>query len=88
MFVKLSGRPCLVVGARPPGEAKIEGLLASGAAVRVLAPQATPAVEDWARSGRIVWDARTFEFVDLEGMFLVVVATSSVEVNDSVFREA
>jgi precorrin-2 dehydrogenase/sirohydrochlorin ferrochelatase len=88
MFVKWSGRPCLVVGAGPLGEAKIEGLLASGAAVRVLAPQATPAVEDWARSGRIVWDARTFEPADLEGTFLVVAATSSVEVNDSVFREA
>jgi len=88
MFVKLSGRLCLVVGAGPVGEAKIEGLLASGAAVRVLAPQATPAVEDWARAGRIVWDARTFEPADLEGTFLVVAATSSVEVNDSVFREA
>jgi precorrin-2 dehydrogenase/sirohydrochlorin ferrochelatase len=88
MFVKLSGRLCLVVGAGPVGEAKIEGLLASGAAVRVLAPQATPAVEYWARSGRIVWDARTFEPADLEGTFLVVAATSSVEVNDSVFREA
>jgi precorrin-2 dehydrogenase/sirohydrochlorin ferrochelatase len=88
MFVKLSGRLCLVVGAGPVGEAKIEGLLASGATVRVVAPRATPAVEEWARWGRIVWDARAFQPADLEGTFLVVAATSSVEVNDSVFSKA
>ena len=41
MFVKLDGRQCLVVGAGPVGESKIESLLATGAAVRVVAPVAT-----------------------------------------------
>ena len=39
MFLKLEGRLCLVVGAGSVGEAKIESLLATEAAVRVVAPK-------------------------------------------------
>ena len=52
MFVKLEGRLILMVGAGPVGEGKIESLLASGATVRVIAPQATPRVREWAREKR------------------------------------
>ena len=53
MFLKLEGRRCLVVGAGTVAEAKIESLLATEAAVRVVAPHATPKVREWARQGRI-----------------------------------
>jgi precorrin-2 dehydrogenase/sirohydrochlorin ferrochelatase len=88
MFLKLARRPCLVVGAGAVGEAKIRSLLAAGARVRVVAPRATPAIARWARSGKIVWEAREFVPADLERMFLVIVATSSAELNAWVFREA
>ena len=88
VFLKLTDRPCLVVGAGRVGEPKIESLLAAGAAVKVVAPEATGAVAQWARAGKIDWQARRFEPSDLEGVFLVVVATSSRELNDSVYREA
>ena len=88
MFLKLSGRACLVVGAGSMGEAKIRTLLPTGARVRVIAPHATPAVVKWVESGSIAWEARGFTPADLEGVFLVIAATSSVEVNDIVFREA
>ena len=39
MFLKLEGRPFLVVGAGTVAEGKINGLLLSGAAVRVVAPR-------------------------------------------------
>ena len=45
MFVKLEGRRVLVVGAGSVGEAKIESLLATGAAVRVVAPKVAPRVQ-------------------------------------------
>ena len=51
MFVKLDGRRCLVVGAGTVAEAKIESLLATEAAVHVVAPVATPKVREWARAG-------------------------------------
>jgi precorrin-2 dehydrogenase / sirohydrochlorin ferrochelatase len=88
MFVKLAGRPCLVVGAGGVGTSKIEGLLAAGAAVRVVAPEATPVVADWSRAGKLSWQARGFESQDLDGAFLTVVATPSRELNARVFQEA
>jgi precorrin-2 dehydrogenase / sirohydrochlorin ferrochelatase len=88
MFVKLAGRACLVVGAGSVGEGKIRSLLPTRARLRVVAPHATPAVVRWAKSGRITWEARSFTPAHLKGVFLVIAATSSVEVNDSVFREA
>jgi len=88
MFLKLTNRPCLVVGAGRVGEPKIESLLAAGAAVKVVAPQATEALRQWARAGKLDWRPRPFEPADLDGVFLVVVATASPDLNDSVYREA
>jgi precorrin-2 dehydrogenase/sirohydrochlorin ferrochelatase len=88
MFLKLQGRSCLVVGAGKIGESKIRSLLVAGANVRVVAPRATPAIVAWERAGVLAWQARGFESADLESTFLVVAATSSVEVNDAVYREA
>jgi precorrin-2 dehydrogenase/sirohydrochlorin ferrochelatase len=88
MFLKLEGRSCLVVGAGAIGEPKIESLLTSGASVRVVAPHVTAAVAEWARTGAIVWEAREFKVPDLDGVFLVIAATSSPEANGTIFREA
>ncbi|HST12636.1 MAG TPA: bifunctional precorrin-2 dehydrogenase/sirohydrochlorin ferrochelatase [Terriglobales bacterium] len=88
MFLKLEGRSCLVVGAGKIGESKIRSLLVARAKVRVVAPWATRAVAGWASAGVLTWDAREFQTADLNGTFLVIAATSSVDVNDSVYREA
>jgi precorrin-2 dehydrogenase/sirohydrochlorin ferrochelatase len=88
LFLKLEGRRCLVVGAGNVAQSKIRSLLDSGAKVRVIAPQANTAVEEWARAGVITWEARSFEAADLEGTFLVIAATSSSAVNGTIFREA
>jgi precorrin-2 dehydrogenase/sirohydrochlorin ferrochelatase len=88
MFVKLEGRACLVVGAGSVGEPKISSLVASAASVRVIAPRATSAVAEWARNGSIAWEARDFNTSDLDGVFLVIAATSSREVNETIFSEA
>ena len=53
MFMKLAGRQVLVVGAGKVGEPKIAGLLETGAQIRVVALQASPAVREWAREGKI-----------------------------------
>jgi len=88
LFLKLEGRKCLVVGAGNIAQSKIRGLLDSGANVRVIAPQANAAVEEWASAGVITWEARSFEAADLDGTVLVIAATSSSAVNGTVFREA
>jgi precorrin-2 dehydrogenase/sirohydrochlorin ferrochelatase len=88
MFVKLEGRLVLMVGAGPVGEGKIESLLAAGASVRVVAPQATPRVREWAREGRIEWEAREYKPSDFAGAFLVIAATGSTAVHDEIYAEA
>ena len=60
MFMKLSGRNCLVVGAGKVGEPKIAGLLETGAHIHVIAPEATSTVREWARVGKIDLSLRLF----------------------------
>jgi precorrin-2 dehydrogenase / sirohydrochlorin ferrochelatase len=88
MFLKLTARPCLVVGAGNIAESKIASLLAADARVRVVAPEATEQVRTWARSKKVEWHQRTFQPNDLEGVFLVVAATPSGELHEHIFNEA
>jgi uroporphyrin-III C-methyltransferase/precorrin-2 dehydrogenase/sirohydrochlorin ferrochelatase len=87
IFVKLEGRPVLVVGAGPVGESKIAGLLAAGASITVVAPHATPKVREWVKQGKLAWREREVQPSDLDGMALVIAAVPA-EVAKSVFAEA
>jgi precorrin-2 dehydrogenase/sirohydrochlorin ferrochelatase len=88
MFMKLSGKRCLVVGAGRIGEPKIGGLLDTGAHIRVVSKTATDTVREWARTGQIELELRPFTTDDLEGAFLAVVATEVRSLNESIYREA
>ena len=88
VFLKLEGRRCLVVGAGKVAEGKIRGLLEAGAAVQVVAPQALFQIRRWHWQGAIAWKPREFDPRDLDGVSIVVAATSSRELNSQVFREA
>lgn len=88
IFLKLEGRRCLLVGAGRVGEGKLKGLLRAGARVTVVAPRATTVVQRLAKSGTIIWQRRKFSARDLNGMFLVVAATSGHLVNAAISKEA
>jgi precorrin-2 dehydrogenase/sirohydrochlorin ferrochelatase len=88
MFLKLSGRPCLVVGAGTIAEGKIASLLEADATVRVVAPKATPQVSAWSEEKKIAWHKRGYGSSDLEGMFLVIAATSSTSLHEQIFEDA
>jgi precorrin-2 dehydrogenase / sirohydrochlorin ferrochelatase len=88
MFLKLEGRSCLVVGAGAIAETKIRSLLVADARVRVVAPAANVAVSEWARARLITREAREFTPADLANTFLVIAATSSRDLNQTVFHEA
>jgi siroheme synthase-like protein len=67
----------------------VEGLLACDAAVSLIAPEALPALADYAREGSLAWERRAYGGAsDLEGAFLVIAATNSTEVNIAVFDDA
>ena len=88
MFLKLTGRRCLVVGGGTIAESKIASLVEADAWVRVVAPAASSQVQSRANAGKIEWLQRRFQPDDLEGMFLVVAATSSREVHEQIFQRA
>lgn len=87
-FLKLQSRRVLVVGAGKVGEPKIAGLLETGARIRVVALEATAAVREWAREGKINLELRSFSSDDLDGIFLAVAATSSRHLNECIYQEA
>ena len=88
IFLKLEGRPCLVVGGGAIAAVKLESLLAAGASVRVVAPRVTERIRAASLEGKVLWLPRAFLPSDLDGIFLVVAATSSPEVHEVVYREA
>jgi precorrin-2 dehydrogenase/sirohydrochlorin ferrochelatase len=88
MFVKLQGRTVVVVGAGVVAEGKIPGLLAAEANIRVIAPQATPQIVNWAHEGKLEWRRQEFAAGDLDGASLAIAATAAPGVNQSVFHES
>ena len=86
--LRLGGRSCLVVGGGEVGVEKVEGLLACGADVSVIAPDAESAIADYAAEGSIQWERRGFVDADLDGRFLAIAATNDTDVNIAVYDGA
>jgi siroheme synthase-like protein len=79
------GRRVVVVGAGRIAARKIESLLALGADVHVVAPDAGDVVRALADAKRLTWAARKFEAADLDGAWLAFTATGDVVVDAAVF---
>jgi uroporphyrin-III C-methyltransferase len=86
IFLKLAGRRCLLVGAGQIALDKISSLLKTGLKLRVVAPDALPAIQQLAFENKLEWFQRPFELSDLDGNLLVIAATNSPEVNAAVYR--
>lgn len=76
MFMKLTGKQSLVVGAGKVGGPKIGGLIDTGAHIHVVTIEASGEVREWADAGKINLELRAFAPRDLDSKFLVVVATA------------
>jgi precorrin-2 dehydrogenase/sirohydrochlorin ferrochelatase len=88
IFLKIAGRPCIVIGAGHLAESKIESLQAAHARVTVIAPAGTERIAGLAAAGEIDWHQREYTPGDLTGNFLVIAATNAPAVNRAVFQEA
>lgn len=88
LFLKLTGRPCVVVGGGHLAESKIDSLRAADAAVTVIAPEVNDRIAEQAATGEIVLHRRPYQAGDLANAFLVVAATNDPAVNRAVFAEA
>ncbi len=80
VFLRLEGRPVLVVGAGPVGAEKTKKLVAAGARVRVVAPEAS---EAFSLLG-LPLERRPFDESCLDGVFFVL-AAAPPEVNKQVY---
>jgi precorrin-2 dehydrogenase/sirohydrochlorin ferrochelatase len=85
VFLDLSGKKCVVIGAGTEVLGKIQALVDASASVLYVNPQAEAAIETLGAAGLIAWQARGFEASDLDGSFLVITA---LEDNSEVFRLA
>jgi uroporphyrin-III C-methyltransferase/precorrin-2 dehydrogenase/sirohydrochlorin ferrochelatase len=88
VFLKLTDRRVLVVGAGPVAASKLEGLLAAGARITVVAPDMVPAIEALAAPGapgaaQLTLERRPFAVSDLDAVFYVV-AAATPDVNRAV----
>ncbi|MGP4018203.1 uroporphyrinogen-III C-methyltransferase [Saccharopolyspora sp. 5N708] len=84
----LTGRRVVVVGAGTVAQRRLPRLISAGAAVEVIAPAATPAVEALADTGEIAWSRRGYRDGDLDGAWYAIAATSDAAVNAAVGAEA
>jgi uroporphyrin-III C-methyltransferase/precorrin-2 dehydrogenase/sirohydrochlorin ferrochelatase len=82
-FLRLNGRPVLVVGGGPVAASKLTALCAAGAAVTVVAPEVCSTIAD----AGVAVKHRGFEDADLDGVWFVV-AAATPEVNARVARAA
>src|ERR1700688_4459780 len=96
IFLKLTGRRCLVIGAGNLAESKIESLRNAHAHVTVIAPEARERILDLAAAGEIDYLQRPYAPGDVAHSnsdsearyFLVVTATNDGAVNRAVYHEA
>ena len=86
--LRLDGRRCVVVGGGDVGLEKVEGLLACGADVTVVAPDAHPALIELASEGSITWACREYRAADLESRLIAIAATGDTDVNIRVYEDA
>ncbi len=88
VFLDLTARRVLVVGAGSVATRRIARLLDAGAVVDVVAPAADPQIVEWAVEGVLRWHAREFTRGDVPGAWLVHAATGVPEVDAAVVAAA
>lgn len=84
VMLQLAGKCCVVVGSGPVGLRKVQGLLAAGARVRLIAPELT----DQTAPDGVETVPRSFRPGDLAGAFLAFAATGDGACDRAVAEEA
>lgn len=84
--LRLAGRRVVVVGAGQVAQRRVPALIAVGADVVVVSPEATPALEGMA--GEFTWHQRGFTDSDLDDTWYAIAATNDRVVNAQVAAAA
>ncbi|WP_406350838.1 uroporphyrinogen-III C-methyltransferase [Streptomyces sp. NBC_00658] len=86
--LRLTGRRVVVLGGGQVAQRRLPALIAAGADIHLVSPQATPSVEAMADAGEITWTRRPYENGDLANTWYALIATSDHEANAEASAEA
>ena len=88
IFLRVAGRPCVVIGGGIVAEEKIDSLLKAGARVTVISPQLTSRLSVLAATNQIAHTQRLYARGDLTGFFLACAATDDDSVHAQIAADA
>ncbi len=87
-MLDIEGRKCTVIGGGRVAQRKVSSLIDHGATVTVISPQVTDKLKQLAMEKSIKLVERQYIEGDLEGSYLVYVATDIPAVNEGCYQEA
>ncbi|MCX7990752.1 MAG: bifunctional precorrin-2 dehydrogenase/sirohydrochlorin ferrochelatase [Proteobacteria bacterium] len=87
LFVSLADKKVLVIGGGKVAERKIRKLLKYSPKIIIISPELTEGLKNLSDKGFIEWEKRSFRESDLDGgVFLVISATDSKDLNDYIHK--
>ncbi|MFE9767334.1 uroporphyrinogen-III C-methyltransferase [Streptomyces sp. NPDC005808] len=86
--LRLAGRRVVVLGGGQVAQRRLPALIAAGADVHLVSPEATPSVEAMADAGEITWTKRPYEDGDLADAWYALIATRDQKANADASAEA
>lgn len=84
VFIDLSDKPVLIVGAGKVASRRAGVLAAFRARITVVAPDGCETMEQLVKDGAVVWLRRCFEPSDLDGKQMVITAASDAGLNERI----
>lgn len=88
LHLNIGGKLCVIVGGGAVAERKVGALLDAQARVRVVSPEISPRLAEWAASGQIETVLLPYAPDQLNGVFLAFAATNDFAVNARVIADA
>ncbi|MFC4024319.1 NAD(P)-binding protein [Oceanobacillus longus] len=86
LMIELREQNVVIVGGGHVAERRIHSLLQGGASITVISPVIEEGIRFHWEKGNLKWKKKYFESHDVDGAFLIVVATNDSMVNESVIE--
>ncbi|WP_371102965.1 bifunctional precorrin-2 dehydrogenase/sirohydrochlorin ferrochelatase, partial [Streptomyces sp. PU_AKi4] len=86
--LRLTGRRIVVLGGGQVAQRRLPALIAAGADIHLVSPEATPSVEAMADAGEITWHRRPYAEGDLAQAWYALIATGDTDANTRASAEA
>jgi len=86
--VNLKEKRCLVIGGGAIAERRVLGLVEQCARITLVAPDATPKLQEMTASGALDWQRENYKKELMDNAFLVIAATNDSDVNAAIARDA